>query len=61
MKSILIAAVIALVTAIGTYATAQFGGRVPSGSYSRTCGKELTIGSVLTAECKEQNGIMIRT
>ena len=61
MKSILIAAVIALVTVVGTYATTQFGGRAPSGSYSRTCSKELMIGSVLTAECKDQNGIMIRT
>src|SRR5262245_20844720 len=61
MKSILIVAVIALVTAVGTYATTQFGGRAPSGSYSRTCSNEQMIGSVLTAECKDQNGITIRT
>src|SRR5262245_36745896 len=61
MKSILIGAVIALVTAVGTYATTQFGGRAPSGSYSRTCSKETMIGSVLVAECKDQNGITIRT
>jgi hypothetical protein len=61
MKSSLIAALIVLVTAIGTYATTQFGGRVPSGTYSRTCSKAMMIGSVLTAECKSQNGIAIRT
>jgi hypothetical protein len=42
-------------------ATAQFGGRMPSGSYARTCEDERMIGSVLTAECKDQNGITIRT
>jgi hypothetical protein len=61
MKIIPIAVVMALVSAIGTYATTQFGGRAPSGSYSRTCSKEQMIGSVLTAECKDQNGITIRT
>jgi hypothetical protein len=41
---------------------AQFGGgRPPSGSYSRTCNNETMLGSVLTAECKNQNGNNIRT
>src|SRR5678815_6087512 len=41
--------------------SAQFGGRPPSGSYSRTCNNEELIGSVLTAECKDQNGETIKT
>jgi hypothetical protein len=61
MKRLLITLAIALLTAIGTYASTQFGGGVPSGSYSRTCSRETLIGSVLTAECKDQNGITIRT
>jgi hypothetical protein len=40
---------------------AQVGGRPPTGSYSRTCNNETMLGSVLTAECKDQNGITIRT
>jgi len=40
---------------------AQYGGRPPSGSYTRTCTKEALIGSVLTAECKDQNGETIKT
>ena len=40
---------------------AQFGGRAPSGSYSRTCSDEKLIGSVLTAKCKDQNGIEIES
>src|SRR5262245_20280886 len=61
MKRLLLATAIALATAIVAYASTQFGGRVPSGSYSRTCSRETMIGSVLTADCKDQNGIMIRT
>jgi len=53
--------VIAAVSLAGAFASAQVGGRTPSGSYSRTCRDEQMIGSVLTAECKDQNGIMIRT
>jgi hypothetical protein len=41
--------------------SAQFGGRPPSGSYSRSCNREELIGSVLTAECKDQNGETIKT
>jgi hypothetical protein len=42
-------------------ARAQYGGRLPSGSYSRTCNDAQMIGSVLTANCKDQNGVTIRT
>lgn len=35
--------------------------RPPGGSYSRTCNNETLIGSVLTANCKDQNGVTIRT
>jgi hypothetical protein len=61
MKSLSLALVLTLATVIGTYAATQFRGRAPSGSYSRTCSRELMIGGVLTAECKDQNGITIRT
>jgi hypothetical protein len=46
---------------VGVTAAAQFGARVPSGSYSRTCSDEAMLGSVLTAHCKDQNGITIHT
>src|SRR6185295_10185330 len=39
----------------------QHGGRLPSGSYSRTCNKAAMIGTILTAECKDQNGVTIVT
>jgi len=52
-------AVIGLVVVVSV--SAQFGGRPPSGSYSRTCNKEELVGSVLTAECKDQNGETIKT
>ena len=42
-------------------AGAQSGGRLPPGSYSRTCSDAVMIGSVLTAHCKDQNGVTIRT
>ena len=40
---------------------AQYGGRLPSGSYSRSCSSATMIGSVLTAQCKDQNGVTIHT
>ena len=61
MTKLLFAVAIGLVTAIGTCASTQVGGRVPSGTYSRTCRNERMLGSVLTADCKDQNGITIRT
>lgn len=36
-------------------------GAPPSGSYSRTCSQATMIGSVLTAKCKDQNGVQIHT
>src|SRR5262245_1276637 len=57
-----IALVIALVVGPSLVDTrAQFGGRVPPGSYQRTCDNEQLIGGVLTARCKDQNGIEIRS
>lgn len=56
-----------LVIAIGVIgfsvadARAQFGGRLPSGSYTRTCNSAQMLGSVLTARCKDQNGVEIHT
>ena len=41
--------------------SAQYGGRPPSGSYSRSCNKAELVGSVLIAECKDQNGETIKT
>jgi len=60
MRSLLAIAV-ALVTFAVADASGQFGGRPPSGSYTRSCSKATMVGSVLTAECKEQNGEMIVT
>lgn len=40
---------------------AQYGGRAPSGSYSKSCGSAEMIGSVLTAKCKDQNGTEIKS
>jgi hypothetical protein len=60
MKIVLALTAVAVVS-LSVYADAQFGSRLPSGSYSRTCDNETMIGSVLTAECKDQNGIMIRS
>lgn len=59
-RSALVLAV-AVVGLVAATAFAQFGSRVPSGSYSRTCDNEELIGSVLTAHCKDQNGITIHT
>ena len=52
---------VAGVVLVAATAAAQFGPRVPSGSYTRTCDNEQLIGSVLTAHCKDQNGITIHT
>ena len=52
---------VAVVVCVVAAASAQFGSRVPSGSYSRTCNDEALIGSVLTAHCKDQNGVTIHT
>ncbi len=52
---------IAIVSLSVADAGAQFGGRLPSGSYSRSCNNATMIGSVLAAECKDQNGMTIRT
>jgi hypothetical protein len=40
---------------------AQFRGRLPGGSYTQSCKNAAMYGSVLTAECKDQNGIQIKT
>jgi hypothetical protein len=40
---------------------AQYRTRLPPGSYSRTCRDAALIGSVLTAQCRDQNGITIRS
>lgn len=42
-------------------ARAQYGGRLPSGSYERSCERIAMVGSVLTANCKDQNGVMIHS
>lgn len=52
---------IAIVCLVAGTADAQFGSRVPSGSYTRTCSNETMLGSVLTARCKDQNGETIHT
>jgi CVNH domain len=53
---------IAVVVCLGGVSTdAQFGGRLPSGSYSRTCSDISMVGSVLTANCKDQNGETIKS
>ena len=57
----LVLVAVAVVCLVAAAAAAQFGSRVPSGSYSRTCNDEALIGSVLTAHCKNQNGITIHT
>jgi CVNH domain len=47
---------------VGVVVRAQYGGgRPPSGSYSRTCSGAEMLGSVLVAECKDQNGEKIKT
>ena len=59
MKTLLGIAVVVCLTAVST--DAQFGGRLPSGSYSRTCSDISMVGSVLTANCKDQNGETIKS
>jgi CVNH domain len=56
-----LAVAIAVVSLSVAFTSAQYGGRVPSGTYSRSCSKATMIGGVLTAECKDQNGIAIDT
>ena len=56
-----LALVIAVVGLSVADAGAQFSGRTPSGSFSRSCSDAKMLGSVLTAQCKDQNGITIRT
>ena len=46
---------------VAVIVSAQVGGRPPSGSYTRSCNRVEMIGSVLTAECKDQNGETIKT
>jgi hypothetical protein len=60
-RSAAVVLAIVVVGVLAATAAAQFGARVPRGSYSRTCTNETMIGSVLTAECKDQNGETIRT
>ena len=55
------ALLIAMVGLSVTDAGAQFGSRTPSGSYTRSCTDVEMIGSVLTAQCKDQNGVTIHT
>ena len=52
---------LAIVCVVSAAADAQFGSRVPSGSYSRSCSDATMLGSVLTARCKDQNGETIHT
>src|SRR5580698_7723591 len=42
-------------------AGAQYGGRMPPGSYVRSCTDISMVGSVLTARCKDQNGVEIHS
>ena len=56
-----LALLMAIVSLSVVDAGAQYGGRLPSGSYSRSCNNATMIGSVLTAQCKDQNGVTIRT
>ena len=59
-----LAIVMALVGLCVAVAAAQYGQgqqRAPRGSYSRTCNSAELIGSILTANCKDQNGVTIRT
>ena len=58
-RALTIAIAIAVVVLTVVITRAQ--GRPPSGSYSRTCVEETMVGSVLTARCKDQNGIQIHT
>ena len=60
MKALL-TLLIAVVSLSVADARAQYGGRPPSGSYSRTRNNATMIGSVLTAQCKDQNGVTIHT
>ena len=39
----------------------SFGGRLPSGSYTRSYSNAQMLGSVLTADCTNQNGVTIRS
>ena len=55
-----LAIVIAVVGLSATVAGVQFG-RQPSGSYQRSCDDVAMVGSVLTAHCKDQNGVTIHT
>ena len=56
-----LALAVAVACLVAAGVSAQYGGRLPSGSYSRSCKNATMIGSVLTAECKDQNGETIRT
>ena len=56
-----LALLVAVVSLSVAGAGAQYGGRPPSGSYSRSCNNAEMIGSVLTAQCKDQNGVTIHT
>ena len=60
IKAAVVIAIAVVVLAV-IVAHAQVQARPPSGSYSRTCSQETMIGSVLTARCKDQNGIQIHT
>jgi CVNH domain len=52
---------LAIAVISSSVAGAQYGGRLPPGTYSRSCSSATMIGSVLTAQCKDQNGVTIRT
>ena len=52
---------IAVIVVVLTVVITRAQGNPPPGSYSRTCSQATMIGSVLTAKCKDQNGIQIHT
>ncbi len=58
MRTLLGMAIVVALSVAGT--GAQYGDR-PSGSYTRSCNNIQMLGSVLTAQCKDQNGVTIRT
>lgn len=52
---------LAVIGACAADTSAQYGGRLPSGSYARSCEGISMVGSVLTARCRDQNAVEIHT
>jgi hypothetical protein len=64
MKTLLGTAIIIGFCVVSTGAQrggSSFGGRTPSGSYTRSCSNAQMLGSVLAADCRNQNGVNIRS